>query len=257
MTRTAGRRWCPGCRRSAWSCPRCAAAPGTTEIEIRGLLGPCLQAALSDVADSMARWRCVLLLRLPGPSPDRGAAGVDRQRRSPARHPRGACDPGTRRLVIRSGLGPRAVRLTVGRATVRRLRSGRARRRRRAADGGGGPGGRPRNSTTARQHQREHRQQQHDTRRRARSRRSVPAAAATTTRIRSSRLCPYTQVPTRPVRSPADSAPPRSQPMPWPSPSRVRTAVTVPPVRNAAAATTSAAASTARSETRRNRTSVS
>ena len=39
--------------------------PRHTEIEIRGLLGPSLQAALSDVADSMARWRCVLLLRLP------------------------------------------------------------------------------------------------------------------------------------------------------------------------------------------------
>ena len=39
--------------------------PQHTEIEIRGLLGPSLQAALADVADSMARWRCVLLLRLP------------------------------------------------------------------------------------------------------------------------------------------------------------------------------------------------
>ncbi len=39
--------------------------PRRTEIEIRGLLGPCLQAALSDGTDSMARWRCVLLLRLP------------------------------------------------------------------------------------------------------------------------------------------------------------------------------------------------
>jgi hypothetical protein len=39
--------------------------PRHTEVEVRGLLGPSLQAALSDVADSMARWRCVLLLRLP------------------------------------------------------------------------------------------------------------------------------------------------------------------------------------------------
>jgi hypothetical protein len=38
---------------------------GHTEVEIRGLLGPSLQAAFSDVADSMARWRCVILLRLP------------------------------------------------------------------------------------------------------------------------------------------------------------------------------------------------
>ncbi len=41
--------------------------PLHAEIEIRGMLGPCLQVALSDVADAMARWRCVLLLRLPGP----------------------------------------------------------------------------------------------------------------------------------------------------------------------------------------------
>jgi hypothetical protein len=39
--------------------------PGHTEVEVRGLLGPSLQAAFSDVADSMAKWRCVILLRLP------------------------------------------------------------------------------------------------------------------------------------------------------------------------------------------------
>jgi hypothetical protein len=39
--------------------------PRHTEIEIRGLVGPSVRAALSDFADSMARWRCVLLLRLP------------------------------------------------------------------------------------------------------------------------------------------------------------------------------------------------
>jgi hypothetical protein len=39
--------------------------PRHTEIEIRGLLGPSLQAAMADVGDSTARWRCVLLLRLP------------------------------------------------------------------------------------------------------------------------------------------------------------------------------------------------
>jgi hypothetical protein len=39
--------------------------PRHTEVEVRGLLGPSLQAAFSDVADSMAKWRCVILLRLP------------------------------------------------------------------------------------------------------------------------------------------------------------------------------------------------
>lgn len=36
------------------------------EVEIRGLLGPALQAALSDATVPVARWRCVLVLRLPG-----------------------------------------------------------------------------------------------------------------------------------------------------------------------------------------------
>ncbi len=39
---------------------------GRSEIEVRGLIGPAVQAALSDVAVSMSRWRCVLFLRLPG-----------------------------------------------------------------------------------------------------------------------------------------------------------------------------------------------
>ena len=39
---------------------------GRSEIEVLGLIGPAVQAALSDVAVSMSRWRCVLFLRLPG-----------------------------------------------------------------------------------------------------------------------------------------------------------------------------------------------
>jgi hypothetical protein len=39
--------------------------PRHDELEIRGLLGPCLLAALSDDAVSVARWPCVLFLRLP------------------------------------------------------------------------------------------------------------------------------------------------------------------------------------------------
>ena len=37
-----------------------------SEIEVLGLIGPAVQAALSDVAVSMSRWRCVHFLRLPG-----------------------------------------------------------------------------------------------------------------------------------------------------------------------------------------------
>jgi hypothetical protein len=37
-----------------------------SEVEVQGLVGPAVQAALSDVAESMSRWRCVLFLRLPG-----------------------------------------------------------------------------------------------------------------------------------------------------------------------------------------------
>ena len=40
--------------------------PGPSEVEVRGLIGPAVQAALSDVAVSMSRWRCVLFLTLPG-----------------------------------------------------------------------------------------------------------------------------------------------------------------------------------------------
>ena len=39
---------------------------GRSEVEVRGLIGPAVQAALSDVTVSMSRWRCVLFLRLPG-----------------------------------------------------------------------------------------------------------------------------------------------------------------------------------------------
>jgi hypothetical protein len=40
--------------------------PGRSEVEVRGLIGPAVQAALSDVAVSMSRRRCVLFLGLPG-----------------------------------------------------------------------------------------------------------------------------------------------------------------------------------------------
>ena len=39
---------------------------GRAEVEVLGLIGPAVQAALSDVAVSMSRWRCVLFLSLPG-----------------------------------------------------------------------------------------------------------------------------------------------------------------------------------------------
>ena len=39
---------------------------GRSEVEVLGLIGPAVQAALSDVAVSMSRWRCVLFLSLPG-----------------------------------------------------------------------------------------------------------------------------------------------------------------------------------------------
>src|SRR6266536_588701 len=81
--------------------------------------------------------------------------------------------------------------------------------------------------------------------------------AATTAPMRSACLCPYTQVPTGPVRKPAASALPRSQPSPRTKPSRVRTAITEGPVRNAPAAITNARTSTERRPRRRSRTSVS
>ncbi len=39
---------------------------GRAEVEVLGLIGPAVQAALSDVAVSISRWRCVLFLSLPG-----------------------------------------------------------------------------------------------------------------------------------------------------------------------------------------------
>jgi hypothetical protein len=43
--------------------------PRRAELEVRGILGPALQAALADVLVSDPRWRCVLCLRLPGRCP--------------------------------------------------------------------------------------------------------------------------------------------------------------------------------------------